>query len=166
MKYCDERLTKIQVPHDFNRAVKGLSQVKQWKGLFILPCMHTCTHCIFLCIYKYTMTTCSFSPPSFRISLMATILLPPVLHGILPDPYFTHYALLVAAMHVFLSAHISESDFRRAELCLQRFYEIFADMYGEFHAYACNIVKEASILYCNVCTCMQVRINVHIGIQE
>ena len=64
------------------------------------------------------------------------------------------------------SAHISESDFRRAELCLQRFYEIFADMYGEFHAYACNIMKEAGILYYNVCTCMQVHINVHIGIQR
>ena len=29
------------------------------------------------CNSEYTMTTCAFSPPSFRISLMATILLPP-----------------------------------------------------------------------------------------
>ena len=37
VKYCDRCLTKIHVPHDFNGAVKGLNQVKQWKGLFTLP---------------------------------------------------------------------------------------------------------------------------------
>ena len=28
LKKCNDRLTKIQVPHDFSRAVKGLDQVK------------------------------------------------------------------------------------------------------------------------------------------
>lgn len=29
---CDKRLAKIQVPHDFNRSVKGLNNVKHWKA--------------------------------------------------------------------------------------------------------------------------------------
>ena len=54
----------------------------------------------------------------------------PVLHEVLPDPYFTHYALLVAAMHVFLGDTISQNDFRWAELVLYRFCESFAELYG------------------------------------
>ena len=33
-KECNDRLTKIQVPHDFSRAVKGLDQIKLWKGMY------------------------------------------------------------------------------------------------------------------------------------
>lgn len=33
LKECNDRLTKIQVPHDFSRAVKGLDQIKLWKGM-------------------------------------------------------------------------------------------------------------------------------------
>ena len=57
----------------------------------------------------------------------------PVLDGILQDPYFTHYALLVAAMHVFLSDDISQSEFRWAEICIHRFCRNFADLYGKPH---------------------------------
>ena len=34
LKECNDRLTKIQVPHDFSRAVKGLDQIKLWKGVY------------------------------------------------------------------------------------------------------------------------------------
>ena len=54
----------------------------------------------------------------------------PVLHGSLPDIYFSHYALLVTAMHIFLGENINQPDFRRAELYITKFYEMFADLYG------------------------------------
>lgn len=59
----------------------------------------------------------------------------PVLNGILADPYFTHYSLLVAAMHILLSECITPSELRRAELYIHRFYEMFATLYGMDHAY-------------------------------
>ena len=34
LRECNDRLTKIQVPHDFSRAVKGLDQIKLWKGMY------------------------------------------------------------------------------------------------------------------------------------
>ena len=33
---CNERLLKIQVPHEFSRSVKGLDQIKLWKGMMSL----------------------------------------------------------------------------------------------------------------------------------
>lgn len=54
----------------------------------------------------------------------------PVLQGILPDPYFTHYCLLVAAMHVFLADCVSLSSLSAAEQYLHRFCQMFAALYG------------------------------------
>ena len=36
VKQCDDRLERIHVPHDLDRSPKGLSQVKQWKGMQIV----------------------------------------------------------------------------------------------------------------------------------
>ena len=65
----------------------------------------------------------------------------PVLHGIFPDPFFSHYTLLVAATHIFLSESISSSALRCAEQYLHRFYGMFANLYGrcgvyDFYIYA------------------------------
>lgn len=56
----------------------------------------------------------------------------PVLNGLLPEPYYTHYTLLVAAVHTLLSSSITQSALRRAEVCLEKFCEKFAALYGNF----------------------------------
>ena len=44
-----------------------------------------------------------------------------MLHGILYDPYFSHYTLLVAAMHILFGESIPERSLSRANRYLQRF---------------------------------------------
>ena len=56
----------------------------------------------------------------------------PVLYGILPEPYFTHYALLVAAMHILLGEDTSESSLERAGIYLGQFYQNFSSLYGQY----------------------------------
>ena len=56
----------------------------------------------------------------------------PVLHGILEDPYFTHYCLLVAAMHLMLGSSVSEKDIKQAESYLHRFYVMLPTLYGKY----------------------------------
>lgn len=63
MNQCDERLTRIQVPHDFNRAVKGLNHVKHWKDVYI-GCRKVCQitapqsmhYLLWLSTYTFTCT--------------------------------------------------------------------------------------------------------------
>lgn len=54
----------------------------------------------------------------------------PVLHGLLPEPFYTHYTLLVAAMHILLSTSISPSALGRAKKYLGKFCQTFAALYG------------------------------------
>ena len=54
----------------------------------------------------------------------------PVLH-ILPDPYFTHYNLIVAAMHIILERSVSTESLQQGEQYILRFYEMFSDLYGK-----------------------------------
>jgi hypothetical protein len=54
----------------------------------------------------------------------------PVLQGLLPDPYYT---LLVAAMHLLLGESIDLSAFQRAERYLEKFYKLFATLYGMYN---------------------------------
>ena len=68
---CDKGLAQIRVPHDFNRSVKGLANVKHWKA------------------------------SEYRSWMLFYSL--PVLPGLLAEPYFSHYALLVAALHILLN---------------------------------------------------------------
>ena len=55
----------------------------------------------------------------------------PVLHGKLEEPYFSHYALLVVAMHILLSQSIPKRSLVKADRYLQRFCETFASLYGQ-----------------------------------
>ena len=55
----------------------------------------------------------------------------PVLYNILPEPYFTHYSLLVAAMHIMLGKNISTQRLKIGEEYLRRFYEMFSSLYGK-----------------------------------
>ena len=121
MKECDKRMAEIKVPHDFNRAVKGLTNVKYWKGETFYECMCN-THLMGLSFHS--------SASEYRSWVLYFSL--PVLHGILPDPFFSHYSLLVAATHILLGESISQSALRCAEQYLHRFYEMFANLYGTY----------------------------------
>lgn len=51
--------------------------------------------------------------------------------GIMSPTYLTHYALLVAAIHILGGDHISSEDLQLARNFLDRFYQQLQDLYGE-----------------------------------
>lgn len=57
----------------------------------------------------------------------------PVLHGILPSPYLAHLSLLVAAVHILMSARIHRSDLSIAHQFLDTFYKQSSTLYGMFN---------------------------------
>ena len=54
----------------------------------------------------------------------------PVLHGILPLMYITHYALFVDAIWLLLKDKVSEGDLAKADHILLQFCQKFAELYG------------------------------------
>ena len=54
----------------------------------------------------------------------------PVLHGILPLIYITHYALFVDAIWLLLQDTVSEGDLAKADHLLLEFCQKFAELYG------------------------------------
>lgn len=52
------------------------------------------------------------------------------MYGVLPEPYFTHYSLLVVAVHIILGDSITTPMIEKAEKYLYRFYEMFSTLYG------------------------------------
>ena len=54
----------------------------------------------------------------------------PVLCDILPIPFLSHLALLVASIYIFSSQQILEQDFQLAQRLLDQFYAEFSDLYG------------------------------------
>ena len=54
----------------------------------------------------------------------------PVLHGILPEPYISHFSLLVAALQLLSSSTITQSDMKYATYCIATFVDQFSDLYG------------------------------------
>ena len=55
----------------------------------------------------------------------------PVLKEILPNPYLSHYSLLVVGVLLLSSELISPEDIRVARFALNKFYEKFPDLYGK-----------------------------------
>ena len=70
----------------------------------------------------------------------------PILHGILPNPYLTHFSLLVAAILKLLSENITQDNLGNAADYLKEFYLKFPHLYGRF---TCNytIITCMSIVY-------------------
>ena len=58
---------------------------------------------------------------------------------VLPDPYFTHYCWLVAAILILLSDNIPRNWLQKAELYIQHFYTKFASLYGDSHDILCQV---------------------------
>ena len=63
-----------------------------------------------------------------------------MLHGIFHDPYFSHYALLVAAMHILFGESIPERSLSRANRYLQRLCEMFASLHGQCYYHVKKVV--------------------------
>jgi hypothetical protein len=55
----------------------------------------------------------------------------PVLNGVLPNPYLSHYSLLVAGLLLLTSDRITPEDIRNAELYLKEFYVKYPELYGK-----------------------------------
>lgn len=69
----------------------------------------------------------------------------PILHGILPNPYLTHFSLLVAAILILSSENITQDDLGNAADYLKEFYLNFPHLYGRF---TCNYtITCMSIVY-------------------
>ena len=117
---CDERLMKIQVPIEFSRPVRSHQDLAYWKGIVGIR--------IFVIIIHHAYLLYLHVASEFRSWLLYYSL--PVLHRILPDPYFTHYSLLVAAMHLLLSDVVTDAMLHKSEQYLNRFYGMFATLYG------------------------------------
>ena len=57
----------------------------------------------------------------------------PVLEGILPLPYYSHYGLLVRSVHILSSNATNLDELERAVNWLKDFYEQYEDLYGILH---------------------------------
>lgn len=54
----------------------------------------------------------------------------PVLYGVLPEPYYVHFCLLVKAIHILSKEYIAQMELESAEKCLFKFVENFQNMYS------------------------------------
>lgn len=57
----------------------------------------------------------------------------PILQKYLPENYFNHWLLLVAALYTLLQKNIKKLDIDRAEILLQKFVRDMKPLYGEKH---------------------------------
>ena len=71
----------------------------------------------------------------------------PVLKDVLPNPYLSHYALLVAALSLLSSDKVSSSDLEAAAEYLRQFYQKFHDLYGKVHVCTNIIIIRAMYVY-------------------
>ena len=56
----------------------------------------------------------------------------PVLKGILPQPYYSHYTLLVASVHMLTSDYIVPGELDLCEQWLRKFYKDYMELYGNY----------------------------------
>ena len=56
----------------------------------------------------------------------------PVLHGILPEPYISHFSLLVAALQLLSSVSVTQDGLKYATDCISTFLDKFPDLYGNY----------------------------------
>ena len=69
----------------------------------------------------------------------------PVLKGVLPNPYLTHFSLLVSGLWLLSSDHITQEDLRLAKECLLHFYKEFGDLYGKHAIIQCGAVATGTV---------------------
>lgn len=83
----------------------------------------------------------------------------PVLFGLLPEPYFNHYILLVDSIFVLLGTSITQSDLRRARYMIAQFCSQIEELYGKrfmtFNVHSlghiCNKVEDLGPLWAHSC---------------
>jgi len=57
------------------------------------------------------------------------------LEGILPNPYYNHYAKLVAEIALLLVDNLTPQEVERAQDLLDEFYKPIIDLYGKTIVY-------------------------------
>ena len=70
----------------------------------------------------------SYSPSELRSWLLFYSL--PVLLGVLPQPYITHFALLVASVYLLMSENITSHSIQLSRQLPRQFYRQYCDLYG------------------------------------
>ena len=112
---------------------------------FVYACMYAhiavwyvCTVCLYVCVPNIILLLLLCFTASEYCSWVLYLSLP-VLEGLLPEPYFTHYSLLVAAMHILLGQSLSFHSLQMAEKYLLRFYEMLSPLYGRSNNAQCII---------------------------
>ena len=121
---CDERLLKIRVPDCISRVPKSLEDIAYWKGNNNHIQSESVDHCVYTYIHNIILLGSEMRNWLLFYSL-------PVLNGVLPNPYLSHYSLLVAGLLLLTSDQISQDDLRNAELYLKEFYVKYPELYGK-----------------------------------
>lgn len=113
------------MPDVVSRVPKSLEDIKHWKGG-----NSDCHRYIELrlTVVRLELYTCVYLGSELRNWLMFFSI--PVLHGILPNPYLTHFSLLVAAILILSSENITQEDLENAASYLKEFYFQFPHLYG------------------------------------
>lgn len=115
MELCDQRLLNIKVPDRISRVPQPIRELKHWKGNYI-----SCA---------YQISTLLYTAGSELKSWLLYYSLP-VLRNVLPLPYFKHFSLLVASIHILTSENISSVDLERCQEWLKAFYAKYTELYG------------------------------------
>ena len=74
----------------------------------------------------------------------------PVLKDVLPNPYLSHYSMLVAALSLLSSDRITLSDHDVAAEYLQQFYQKFHELYGKLIITSIQLLCNGPIFYSTV----------------
>ena len=120
MRRCDERLLSIKVPDIISRVPRTLEDVKHWKGKLIENNI--------ICLISGALTLCLIGSELRNWVLYFSL---PVLNEILPDPYYTHFAHFVGAIHLLSASKVLRDDLETAEALLSTFYAQFSELYGK-----------------------------------
>lgn len=105
----DLRLLNIKVPDRISRTPKSLVEFKRWKGNSLNDCNLMVTSIVLLIGSELKSWLLFYSLP--------------VLKDVLPLPYYKHYSLLVASIHILASDCISPADLDLSAIWLDEFYK-------------------------------------------
>lgn len=104
----------IKVPDIVSRPPKTLCDYEHWKGSNTL--------------FTHRFMFMFFTASEFRNWILYFSI--PVLHGVLPDPYFSHFSLLVGALQLLSSSVVTKDDLNYAGDCIMSFLSQFTNLYG------------------------------------
>ena len=115
LQQCNKRLLKIEVADCISRVPRVWRSIPTGK-------VHVCNR-----VHRVASQFIFYSGAELRNWLLFYSL--PVLHGMLPNEYLHHLALLVGAIFIFSTQEILPSDFHLGKTLLEQFYKDFSILY-------------------------------------